>query len=106
MKKIVKVRMEKEYREAKNHIAVGEVLEENTQYLRMRCETYHFGRDISKTGVITGGIKVRCFPWNRIAVVTELPGDIKWESADFKLNEQGKLVLDNHRETSIDDEVD
>ena len=104
--KTVKVRMEKEYREAKNHIAVGEVLEENAQYLRMWCETYHFGKNRNKKDIITGGIKIRCFPWNRIAVITELPGDIEWEGAEFKLSEQGRLVLDDHRETSIDDEVD
>lgn len=106
MNKIVKIRMGKEYPEAKNHVAVGEVLEENTHYLRMRCQTYHFRHYKSERSVKVGGIQVRCFPWSRIAVITELPQDIPWEKANFKLNEEGKLVLDDAMETGIEDETD
>ncbi len=101
MNKIIKVRMGKEYPGANNHVAVGEVLEEHAQYLRMRCQTYHFRKNVR-----TGGIQVRCFPWERIAVITELPQDVQWEKVDFKLNEEGKLVLDDSRETGIEDETD
>ncbi len=106
MNKIVKVRMGKGYPEAKNHVAVGEILEEQARYLRMRCQTYHFRKYKSERSVKVGGIQVRCFPWERIAVITELPQDIPWEKADFKLNEEGKLVLDDVLETGIEDETD
>ena len=106
MSKIVKVRTEKEYPEAKNHVAIGEVLEETPQYLRIRCRAYHFGS--YKTGQNTkqGEIQVRCFPWERIAVITELPQALQWEKANFKLNEEGKLVLDDSAQTGIEDEAD
>ena len=106
MNKIVKVRMGKEYPQARNHVAVGEVLEEHPQYLRMCCQTYHFGKYKNEGNVKTGGIRVRCFPWGRIAVITELSRDIPWEKTNFKLNEDGKLVLDDTRETGIEDESD
>ncbi len=106
MNKIVKVRTEKEYPEAKSHVAIGEVLEEKAQYLRLRCRTYHFGRFKSKEGTKMGKIKVRCFPWEKIEVITELPQDIEWEIANFKLNKEGRLVLDDREETHIEDEMD
>lgn len=106
MNKIVKVRMEKEYVEAKNHVAIGEVLEEKAQYLRMRCRTYHFERYKSMDTVKTGEIKVRCFPWEQIAVITELPQGLDWEKASFKLNKERRLVLDDSQETHIEDEAD
>ena len=106
MNKIVKVRTEKEYSEAKNHVAIGEVLEEKAQYLRLRCRTYHFAKYKAKDSVKTGEIKVRCFPWERITVITELPPELDWEKANFKLNRERRLVLDDSQETHIEDEAD
>ncbi len=106
MNKIVKVRMGKEYPEAKNHVAIGEVLEEKAQYLRLRCQTYHFKNYKNQRAVKEGGVQVRCFPWERIAVITELPQDTQWEKANFKLNEEGRLVLDDSQKTHIEDEAD
>ena len=106
MNRIVKVRVEKPYPEAGNHVAIGEVLEENARYLRLRCRTYHFGKYKSERNVKAGEIQVRCFPYERIAVITELPQALQWEKANFKLNEDGKLVLDDSAQTGIEDEAD
>ena len=94
-KKIVKVRQIKEYREARNHVLIGEVLEENERYLRLRCKTFHFRSGGYKTtgSIDVGKIKTRWIPWSMIAVVTELPSDFDWVAAKFKLDKSAKLNL-------------
>ena len=94
-KKIVKIRQIKEYHEAKSHVLIGEVLEENEKYLRLRCKSFHFRSGGYKTmgNVDVGKIKIRWIPWTMIAVVTELPVDFDWVTAKFKLDKSGKLNL-------------
>ena len=101
--KIVKVRMEKEYPEAKSHVAIGEVLEETIQYLRIRCRTYHFGKYKNQRNIKTGSIQVRCFPWHRIAVITELSQSAEWQNPKVRLNEEGRLILDDGWNTEIEE---
>lgn len=94
-KKIIKVRQIKEYREAKSHVLIGEVLEENEKYLRLRGKSFHFRSGGYKTteSVDIGKVKTRWIPWSMIAVVTELPSDFDWVTAKFKLDKNGKLNL-------------
>jgi hypothetical protein len=94
-KRVVKVRQVKEYREAKSHVLIGEMLEENERYLRLRCKSFHFRTGSYKTtgNVDVGKIKARWIPWSMIAVVTELPADFDWVTAEFKIDKDGKLIL-------------
>ncbi|MBA2124302.1 hypothetical protein B9J78_05135 [bacterium Unc6] len=93
---IVKIRQKKEYPEAKNHVVIGEILEETEHYLRLRCKVFHYRTSNYKTAksVDVGKIKIRWIPWNIITVVTELPSDFNWESAKFKVDGNGKLILE------------
>jgi hypothetical protein len=91
--KIWKVRTKKAYSDETNHVVVGEVLEENPQYLRMRCRAFHFKRPTMSTHVISSEIKVRLFPWEEISYVTELPDSSDWERAVAGLDEKGDVVL-------------
>ncbi|NOZ64242.1 MAG: hypothetical protein GXO71_04815 [Caldiserica bacterium] len=93
-KKIWKVRIRKVYPEATNHIAVGEVIEENPSYVKMRCRTYHFKKLLTpQSKFVTSQIKVRIFPWETIAYATELPSSLHWEKAEVELMEDGDLLL-------------
>ena len=91
--RIWKARMRKAYADATNHVVVGEVLEENPMYLRMRCRAFHFKRPTMNANIVTSEIKVRLFPWAQISYVTELPDSPDWERAVAALNEKGEVVL-------------
>jgi hypothetical protein len=91
--KIWKVRMRKAYADATNHVVVGEVIEENPLYLRMRCRAFHFKRPTMNANIVTSDVKVRLFPWEQISYITELPDSSDWERAVAGLDEKGDVVL-------------
>jgi hypothetical protein len=91
--RIWKVRMRKAYADATNHVVVGEVIEENPLYLRMRCRAFHFKRPTMNANIVTSDVKVRLFPWEQISYITELPDSSDWERADAGLDEKGDVVL-------------
>jgi len=85
--------MRKAYADETNHVVVGEVLEENALYLRMRCRAFHFKRPTINTNIVTSEVKVRIFPWEEISYITELPESSDWERASAGLDEKGDVVL-------------
>ncbi len=91
--RIWKARMRKSYAEATNHVVVGEVVEENPLYVRMRCRAFHFKRPTVNANIITSEVKVRLFPWQQISYITELPDTTNWERAAVGLDEKGDVVL-------------
>jgi len=91
--KIWKLRMRKAYADETTHVVVGEVLEENPVYLRLRCRAFHFKRPTMNANIVTSEIKVRLFPWDKISYVTELPESLDWEQAAAGLDEKGDVVL-------------
>jgi hypothetical protein len=91
--KIWKARMRKAYADATNHVVVGEVIEENPLYLRMRCRAFHFKRPTMNANIVTSEVKVRLFPWDKISYVTELPETSDWERATAGLDDKGDVVL-------------
>jgi hypothetical protein len=91
--KIWKARMRKAYADATNHVVVGEVVEENPLYLRMRCRAFHFKRPTMNANIVTSDVKVRFFPWGQISYITELPDSSDWEQAAAGLDEKGDVVL-------------
>jgi hypothetical protein len=92
--KIWKVRMRKTYSDETNHVVIGEVLEENPLYLKMRCRVLHFKRPTMKTHVTMSDTKVRIFPWATISYGTEHPDSPDWERATVGLDEKGDVVLE------------
>lgn len=91
--RIWKIRMRKAYADATNHVVVGEVLEENPIYLKMRCRAFHFKRPTVNANIATSNVKVRLFPWEQISYITELPDSSDWELAEAGLDEKGDVVL-------------
>ena len=91
--RIWKARMKKSYADETNHVVVGEVLEENPLYLRMRCRAFHFKRPTSSTNIVTSQTKVRLFPWERFSYITELPESTDWEGAAAGLDDKGDVIL-------------
>jgi hypothetical protein len=92
---IVKIRQKKEYPEAKNHVVIGETLEETNNYIRLRCRVIHYRTNgyVNTKVLDVGRIKTRWIPWHNIVVITELPSDFNWENAKFKINKDSKLIL-------------
>jgi hypothetical protein len=91
--KIWKARMKKSYADETNHVVVGEVLEENSLYLKMRCRAFHFKRPTIGANIVTSEVKVRLFPWERFSYITELPEYTDWEGAVAGLDEKGDVIL-------------
>jgi hypothetical protein len=85
--------MRKSYAEETNHVVVGEVLEVTPTYLKMRCRAFHFKRPMVNANIVTSEIKVRLFPWQAVAYVTELPESLNWERAAAVLDAKGDVVL-------------
>jgi len=98
MRKIWKVRIKKAYQDATNHIAVGEVLEENQIYIKMRCRTFHFKKPTYSFGIYSSEIKTRIFPWQTISYITELSPDFEWKNVKVELTERGDVVLFTEKE--------
>ena len=107
----IKIRWVKSYPSAHNHIAVGEIVESELQYLTVYCKTYHFGQLIEgakgmiKPGVYSGGIlegsaQVRIIPWSRIEVIHVLDDDLEW-NVPAGFDSTGTCVLLNENKTVI-----
>lgn len=109
--KIVRVRWVKSYPAAHNHVAIGEVLLDASQYLVLLCKTYHFGNHIGGqkgtlrqgayvNGVLEGEKCIRIIPWSRIEVITELPAKTIWD-VKAHIDPAGLCSLANEQKTVI-----
>ena len=92
-KKIWKIRTKKLYAEETNHVIVGELLEQNPLYVKIRCKSFHFKRPTHPSGIVTSEIKTRLFPWDTIAYIAELPENLQWEQAKAEFSNKGDIVL-------------
>ena len=93
-KRIWKVRTVKNYPEAHNHLFIGQVLGATQYYIRLDCQTYHFGRNINNPKDIRCGARgVRILPWNRIELINELPSSFNYSQANIISNKDGKIAL-------------
>ena len=95
--KLWKVRTVKNYPEAHNHIFFGEVLQTLNPYLKMRCRTFHFGKNINgPKDIRSGKLGTRIIPWSRIEIVNEISGE--FDFADSRLVfEEGRVFLSDGR---------
>jgi len=92
-KRVWKVRIRKAYAEATTHVVVGEVIEQNDVWVKLRCRAVHFRRPTMTSHIRLSEVKTRMFPWNTIAYVTELPSNLEWERAEIGLTEHGDVAL-------------
>lgn len=104
MPKIVHVRLKRRYMGCKNYIIIGEVLEENTMYIKLKCRTFHFGRlSFGMGGVHQGGLSVRGIPYGSIDTICELPEDTNWKVKPVYSDAADLVILDNEHKTLIVD---
>jgi len=87
--KIVKVRWVKRYAEATNQVCLGEVVRETPEYLVMRGLVLNFRK--GEQQLRRDEERVRWVPWSQIAVVCELPSDLKWRQTEFVVDEAGDV---------------
>lgn len=93
---IWKIRQKKSYADAHNHIYLGEVVNENSKYVTMRCLTFHFGKKIDSIGkkdVVTGLHRVRRIPWSQIEVIHDISMEFDYLDAKLVIDEEGTVVL-------------
>ena len=94
--KIVKIRFVKRYKDAKNHVCIGEVKTETDNCLVVKGRTFHFGSMLpNRRGLQNGLVKTRWIPWHQIELVTELPADTDWRTGEFALDIVGDVELLN-----------
>ncbi len=88
--KVVKVRWVKRYAEATTQIGLGEVVRETPEYLVIRGVVLNFRK--GSTELKRDEERVRWIPWSEIAVVCELPTDLKWRTAEVTLEPWGDIT--------------
>ena len=92
--KIVKIRFIKRYKDARNHICIGEVRAETPNCLIVKGRTFHFGSTMAQNSDLENGFpKTRWIPWHQIELVTELSADLDWRNEEFVLDASGDLAL-------------
>jgi len=93
--KIVRVRWVKQYPEATNQVCVGEIVREAPEYLVVRgiVLSFHKGDRQAKRDEE----RVRWVPWSQIALVEELPHDLKWRQIEFFVDESGQVCFAGNR---------
>ena len=87
--KVVRVRWIKPYAEATCQVCVGEIVRETPEYLVMRGVVLSFRKGDRQ--MRRDEERVRWIPWQQIAVVEEMPSDLKWRHAEFFVNEMGQV---------------
>lgn len=93
-RRVWKVRFVKNYVEAHNHILIGEVLDENDRWVRIKGRTFHYGKAVNRTSDVGAGQEmVRIIPWGSIEVIHELPESFDWSGSKLVTDEKGGIVL-------------
>lgn len=86
---IWKVRSRKCYSKASNHLFIGQVLETNDVWVRMKCRTFHFGRLTgSSKDIVVGDVAVRVIPWGNIEVINVLDENFDYENGKIQVLEE------------------
>lgn len=94
--KLWKVRSVKPYPDAHNHIFLGEVIQETSRYVVMKCITFHFGKKVDASinnKVITGMLRIRRIPWYQIEVIHDIKEDFNYSNAKLTVDEENTVVL-------------
>lgn len=91
---IWKIRTVKDYKDAKTHLIVGEVITETRTWVRIEGRTYHFGKTVNRLDEIKEGeYSRRIIPWSRIEMVNELLPDFNCSKAVLKNNKNYGITL-------------
>lgn len=95
---IWKIRSIKPYRDAHNHLLIGQVVSRDGVSVELMCRSFHYGRAAGGTrDVAVGDIGKRILPWNRIEIINELPASFDYQNAKLEANEKGAILFsDGH----------
>ncbi len=93
-----KVRVNKAYAEAHNHLLVGEVMSRDSVCVELECRSFHFGRLVnSLKNVAVGDLGRRIVPWMQIEIINVLPGDYDYRGAELTADAEGNVYLTDRR---------
>jgi len=98
--KVIRLRWKKNYPDAHSHVAIGEVVHENSGYLALKCRTFHFNRIVNGRGMREGDMCVRMIPWNTIEVMHELEHDTDF-NVPLAMDSKANVILDNKHKTIV-----
>lgn len=99
--KVVRLRWVKNYSKAHNHIAIGLVVDETPNYIRLHCRVYHFGPYAGGTrAVVQSDASLRIVPWSRVEVIHELGEKVRW-NVKATFTDKGDCILMNEDRTHV-----
>ena len=91
---IWKIRITKNYSEARNHLIIGKVVEKNSIWIKINCRTFHFGNAVIRIKDIKIGLsETRIVPWNRVELVNLLPPDFDYLFSNLMIDKEGDIFL-------------
>lgn len=80
--KIVKVRTQKNYSEASNHVLVGYVVEFNEIFVKLNCKSFHYkAPTLEQDQVVEGEVGERVIPWVNVECINVLSDHFDWRNA-------------------------
>ena len=98
----VKLRTRKSYKNASNHVLVGQVESCNQIFVRVKCRSFHYKYvTLEKDQVIEGIVDSRIVPWTNIECMSVLPVDFPWETAELGKCNQGICLHEGEYDTLI-----
>jgi len=89
---IWKIRSIKPYRDAHNHLVIGQVVQRDAVCVELMCRSFHYGRVVNSEKDITVGlIEKRILPWARIEIINELPASFDFQAAKLESDDKGGI---------------
>ena len=101
---IIKVRTVKNYPQASNHVIVGNLLTISSNFLTIRCRTFHFSNVVNavKTDIREGNLETRYIPIARIELVNDLPNGFAFDTAELQMvTESGNVFLVDDKKNKV-----
>ena len=95
---IWKIRSIKPYRDAHNHLLIGQVVARDGVCVELLCRSFHYGRAVNGAkDIAVGAVEKRILPWSRIEIINELPASFDFQNAALQADEKGAVVFsDQH----------
>lgn len=99
---IVKIRTQKNYSEASNHVLIGSVVESNKIFIRLNCKSFHYKSPTLELDQVTEGeIGERLIPWNNVECINILSDEFDWKKAVLDKCNNGICLKYNDQSTLI-----
>lgn len=100
--KIVKIRTKKNYAEASNHVLIGQVVDFNKIFIRLRCRSFHYKYvTLEENQVVEGSIDDRIIPWQNVECLNVLSDKFDWEDAELTKCDDGLCLKDEKDDSTL-----